>query len=615
MQTNKKKQKTPGHFRFMWGLTKGVRSKYVIFLSFTIISVFLNVVNVFIAKLLVDSVSTTNGILNILNDEMIGPIGVFIRDILGGGNHLANNLWIFAIIIASIGILTLGASFCRIYFRGKAGNYITKKIQMMLFEHIEKIPYSKFKKFKSGDIIQTCTRDQQLVRRTMSMQLGMVVWTSFTIIFAFIFLVSINWIVALVSVAFVPILFIYSFFVIKKVNRLYRKVDDSEGRLMSKIEENLASVRTVKVYNNEEYEVRDFDKYINDYSGHFIRLRLFSGFYASSSDIFVIGQLILSIAVTGALAFNGLITVGALLLVFSYVNMIVWPLRDVAQVLSNLAQTFASIDRMKLILNEPIEDMDTGVKDNPIYGNIVCRDVFYRYDDSDLHALHGINLEIKRGETVAIIGKTGSGKSTFVHLLSALFDYTSGSITLDGVELRDYSKQYLRQNVASVLQDPYLFAKTVIGNLRLVNDSISSSQIEQALGIAHLQRTIEKLPRGLETEIGEKGATLSGGQKQRLSIARSLIQNAPIMIFDDSLSALDTQTDAAIRARLKETKKESTTIIITHRMQTAKDSDKIIVFDNGTIEAIGTHEELIKQNGIYKRVYELQTGIFEKETN
>lgn len=604
-----KKEKFP-HLKFLWDLSKGNRGRYIVFLTATVLSVFCNVINAFIAKLLIDSIKG-----EILIDSKIGPFGVFLRNLFGGGEFLMNNLWIFAIIIASIALVTLGLSFIRIYFRGRVGNSLTRKMQMKLFTHIENIPYDSFKKFKSGDIIQTCTRDQMMIRRTMSMQLGMIVWTISTAVFSFLMLVLVSWQVALTSIVSIPFLFIYSFFAIRKVEKLYRRWDDSEGRLLSKIEENLAAVRTVKVYNNEPFELKDFDNYINDFSDKFVRLRLFSAFYFSSSDIFVIGGLIFSLVMCGVFTFNGIINVGTLMISFTYVNMIVWPVREVAQVLSNLAQTFASIDRMKLILDEPLEDLESGISEHEMIGKIECVNMSYKYTDASVAALHDINLTINPGETVALIGKTGSGKSTFVHLLSALFDYTSGSIKIDGIELRDYSKRFLRSKVSSVLQDPYLFSKTVIGNLKLVNDKLNQKEIDQALRIANLDKTIERLPKGLETEIGEKGATLSGGQRQRLSIARSLIQDAPIMVFDDSLSALDTQTDYEIRMQLKMRDKKTTTIIITHRMQTAKDADKIIVFDQGTIESIGSHDELMKKDGIYKRIYEIQTGLFKKELN
>ena len=601
------------HMKFLVGMTKGYRHRYVIFTIFIVVSIFFRTFNIFFSKLMIDSLpDPVTGLYDIMDPDKIGPIGVFIRDLLGGGDYLKANLWVFPVLIFGLAIIDVVLTFFRINIRGRLSHSLHNKMQMMLFTHIERIPFESLKKFQSGDVIQTCTRDLQLIRRTLSMHYSSFVWTSATILSSFIILVTVAWQMALVGVATLPILFVYTFFLMKRISVLSRIWDDSEGQLLSKIEENLASVRTVKVYNNEKHEIQDFGKYVKDHRKKYIDLRIFSGMYAATSDVFVIGQIAFATIMAGVFVFLGYINVSTFILVFSYVNMIVWPTRELAQIFSNLAQTFASVDRLNLILNEPVEDIDSGVT-TPIKGEIICKDLCFHYPDSDLDALHNINFTIKKGETVAIVGKTGSGKSTFVHILSALFDYTGGSITIDGVELRDYSKKYLRHRIASVLQDPYLFSQTVISNLKLVNYNMTPDEMSLALETANLQKTISELPKGFDTEIGEKGATLSGGQRQRLAIARGLLQNAPINIFDDSLSALDTQTDFEIRQKLKVQRKDTTTIIVTHRMQTAKDADKIIVFDNGQIQAVGTHEELMKIDGIYRRIYEIQTGLFAKE--
>lgn len=596
------------HFHFMWQLTKGMRYKYVLNISCMFFTVLLGLINIFIGSILIDTLTI------LLNKPVVGsgPVGDFILMLMGGRDFLIANLWVFAIWIFGLALIVLGVGMFQRYMRGNIGNSLQKRFQMLLFTHLEQVPYTNLKHFKSGDIIQTCTRDLRTLQRFMGMQTNLIFYTIYTILFTFLLLISIDWRVALVTIALIPLLFLYSFFAIKKVRKLYRIADDSEGQLMTKIEENLAAVRTVKVYNNEEYELGDFDKYIQDYSKKYVKWRLFSATYFSTSDIFVFGQILFSMIMCSIFTLNGEISVGTFTLSFTYVNMIVWPVREVATILSNLAQAYVSVDRFRLILSQPIEDLISGATP-PIRGEIVCRDLSYHYEGHEEDTLHKVNLTIKAGETVAIIGKTGSGKSTFVHLLSALFDYTGGSIKLDGVELRDYAKGYLRQNIASVLQDPFLFSKTIIGNLRLVKEDLQELEVALALKTANLEKTIETLPLGINTELGEKGTTLSGGQKQRLSIARSLIQKAPIMIFDDSLSALDTQTDFEIRQRLKERQEKATTIIVTHRMTTAKDADKIIVFDAGKIAEIGSHTELMKNNGMYRKIYEIQTGLVAKE--
>jgi ATP-binding cassette subfamily B protein len=286
--------------------------------------------------------------------------------------------------------------------------------------------------------------------------------------------------------------------------------------------------------------------------------------------------------------------------------MVVWPVRDVATTLSNFSQTMASIDRLNLILKQPLEDIDSGARPS-IKGAISFKDMSFHYDDTDEAILNQINLDIQAGETIAIMGKTGSGKSTLSHLLTRLYDYTSGSITIDGIELNTIAKSYVRHQIATVLQEPFLFSKSIINNLKIANKNASTEDIQNAAKIADIHHNILSFKEGYETRVGEKGVTLSGGQKQRLAIARTIINQAPILVFDDSLSAVDTETDINIRTALKKRQASSTTLIITHRVATAKDADRIIVLDHGRIAQLGTHEQLLKQDGLYRRIYDIQT--------
>jgi ATP-binding cassette subfamily B protein len=274
--------------------------------------------------------------------------------------------------------------------------------------------------------------------------------------------------------------------------------------------------------------------------------------------------------------------------------------------LSNLAQAMASIDRLNTILNQPLEDIESGQRPS-IKGGIEFKNMSFNYDDSDEVVIKDFSLSIQPGETVAIMGKTGSGKSTLSHLLTRLYDYTSGSIQIDGHELKTIAKEHIRRQIATVLQEPFLFSKTIINNLKIANSNATAEDIQKAAQIADIHKSIINFKDGYDTRVGEKGVTLSGGQKQRLVIARTIISKAPILVFDDSLSAVDTETDMNIRSALKKRQEQSTTLIITHRVATAKDADKIIVLDKGKIAEVGKHEDLIKRDGLYKRIFEIQT--------
>lgn len=595
-------------------MIEGCRFLYYSYFVLMFFSVLFSITTTYISKILIDILQTQDtlgGIGTPINNiEQLGSdlnfLSTFFINSFGGIKFLSTNIWFFAVLIIIFALLTAIVSAIRFFFRTKFMNTISKNLQMLLFNHIERLPYSKIKSMKNGDIIQTCTRDEDVLKRFAGFDTSMIVYTIFIVGISFVFLWITNYKIALVTMTLMPFMFIYSFFVIKEVRRRYRKTDDSEGEMTSKIEENLASVRLVKAFNNEEFEINDFEKYVTDYKTKYMRWGKLRAFFFSSSDIFVFGQIAITTIVGFILCFNKEIGVGTLYMAFTFVNFMVWPIRDVATVLSNLARANASLDRISLILDEPIEDVYSGITPT-IKGNINFNNVSFNYPDSNEYILKNITFSIKEGQTVAIMGKTGSGKSTLAYLLTRLYDSTKGTIYIDGVDIKAIQKHYLRQNISIVLQDPFLFSKTIKDNVLIANQKANNSDLIEATSICQIHNSIINFPKGYDTAVGEKGTTLSGGQKQRVAIARTLILKSPVLVFDDSLSAVDTETDFNIRKAMKERINKCTTFLITHRVATAKDADLIIVLENGEISQIGKHEDLIKENGLYKRIYDIQT--------
>ncbi|NLB49376.1 MAG: ABC transporter ATP-binding protein, partial [Erysipelotrichia bacterium] len=367
-------------------------------------------------------------------------------------------------------------------------------------------------------------------------------------------------------------------------------------------------VRIVKAYNNEKHEIEDFEKYLKAYQGKYRHWRKLSAFFFSSSDIFVFGQILITLLFGVYLAVIKEVSIGTFILGTTFSSMMVWPLRDVATILSDGARAIVSIDRMNLILEQPLEDIDTGEKPQ-IKGEIEFEHVYFKYDDGTANVLNDISLKINPGETIPIMGKTGSGKTTITQLLTRLYETSGGEIKIDGMNISSIAKKHLRENVSCVLQEPFLFSKSIMNNIRISAQNIDENKIFAASRVASIDEDIRNFADGYETEVGENGVTLSGGQKQRIAIARSLINDAPILIFDDSLSAVDTDTDIKIRVALAKRNKEkmTTTIIITHRVSTAYEADRIIVLEEGKIVQEGKHDELVKQSGLYKRIYDIQT--------
>lgn len=590
--------------------------KFIYFFYFFLLflSVFFTITSSYLNKILIDVLQAQENlggigtpiteISQLGNDVNI--LTTFFVTIFGGIEFLSSNLWMFAVLIVGFALIAGVNIIIRMIMRSSFMNKMSKNLQLLLFSHIERLPYSKIKGMKNGDIIQTCTRDEDILRRFAGPDLTLIVYTFYIVLLSFIFLAITNWMIALISICILPLMFIYSFFVIKEVRRRYRLTDDSEGNMTDKIEENLASVRLVKAFNNETYEINSFEKYIVDFRNKYLNWRKLSAFFFASSDVFVFSQIALTTIFGFILCYNNAISIGTLFVSFTFVNLMVWPVRDVATVLSNLARANASLDRINLILEEPLEDTETGLTP-PIKGNIVFDKVSFFFCDSNQAAIDNVSFSVKEGQTVAIMGKTGSGKSTLAYLLTRLYDYTSGSIKVDGVELKEIKKSYLRKEISIVLQDPFLFSKTIKDNIRIARQNADEKEIIAATSISQIHANILQFPNGYNTPVGEKGTTLSGGQKQRVAIARTLLSDAPVLIFDDSLSALDTETDYNIRKALKEKSGDRTTFIITHRIATAKDADLILVLENGKISEMGKHNDLIKKEGLYKRIYEIQT--------
>ncbi|MCK5732259.1 MAG: ABC transporter ATP-binding protein, partial [Tenericutes bacterium] len=292
-----------------------------------------------------------------------------------------------------------------------------------------------------------------------------------------------------------------------------------------------------------------------------------------------------------------------------YVNMLTWPVAVIGWVTSIVQQAEVSQQRINEFLEEEPEIQNTVIEKTDIKGEITFKNVSFTYDDTNITALKNVSFNLEKGKTLAILGKTGSGKSTLMKLLVRILDYQEGDILIDSTSIKDIEKHYLRSNVGIILQEPFLFSKTVEENIGIADKEVQTDRVENVAKIAKVHDDIVNFEKGYKTLVGERGVTLSGGQKQRVAIARMLLKPKPILIFDDSLSAVDTETDIQIRRALKKEWKKSTVFIITHRITTAKEADKIIVLEDGNIKETGTHDELIKIDGLYNNIWKIQSRI------
>ena len=546
--------------------------------------------------------------------QITSPIFLFLTNNLGGVEYLRNNLWLAAIVLVLVNVVV---GLC-IFFIGKLNSEISQQmsqdIRNDLYNNIQLWPYSTLSRSKAGDLIQRCTSDVEVVRQFFSGQLAEVVYAVSITVFANVVLFSINGSLAIYSLVTLPVLFIVSLLFFKSIQKFFTRFDETEAELTTVMQENLSNLRVVRAFNREKYEMDKFSIKNKELSKIDFELINHLGFQWGVGGSLSMAQVLLTTLIGIFFVINNQITIGQFSVFISYQSMIVYPVRSLARLLSNMGKMKVSIERLLEILNEKTEDIESG-KVLDIKGDIKFSHVGFQYDDGTFPVLKDISFSVKPNETLAILGPTGSGKSTLVHLLTGLLDYTEGSITIDSVELKEIQKKCLRKNVGIVLQEPFLFSKTIYDNIKISRKDADKSKVYAAAKIASVHDVISEFSGGYDTLVGEKGVTLSGGQKQRIAIARTIINDCPILIFDDSLSAVDTQTDNEIRKAIKSLRKKCTTIIIAHRISSAQDADHIIVLENGRITQNGNHQQLVNQPGLYKRIYEIQTAMKEGDIN
>ena len=527
-------------------------------------------------------------------------------------NTFQTQLILCALIIVGLTASNAIFSFIQGRFAATASEGLAKDLKDRMYSHITDLPYLYHKRAETGDLIQRCTSDIENIRvflQTQFVELGNCLFL-FIIIFSLMLNLHVGY--ALVSVALVPILFLFSFQFFKKVRAAFKLTDEAEAQMSTMIQENLAGVRVVRAYNNETHEINKFEGYNDCFRRTSYEVSKLSSLFWASSDFLCFAQLVAIIIFGAYLVIAGQITIGVLQTFIVFGNMLIWPIRQLGSALTEFGKTTIAIRRIEEVFDQSTEYED-GLAKPEIKGTITFEKVGFEYlDEGEARILKDISFSVKKGETVAIIGKTGSGKSTLMNLLLRLYDYTEGSIKVDGVELKKIDKHYIRRQIGVVLQELFLYTKTIGTNIKIARKEAPMDEVHHAAKVASVHDVIESFEEGYDTMVGERGVTLSGGQKQRVGIARALMHTAPILIFDDSLSAVDTQTDISIREALKYRARDTTTFIIAHRVSTVKDADQIIVLDKGRIIQKGTHDQLIGQEGQYKKFWEIQD---QKEAN
>lgn len=529
-------------------------------------------------------------------------------DSIGGPAYIREHLYLIAVFLMVIGALSALCNYLYRYYNNKGAETLVETMRNEIFAHIARLPFSWHTKNQTGDIIQRCTSDVDAVKNFVSGQLTEVFRVVLMVAFSLYFMFTINVKLALIAVILIPINIAYSAYGHKRMGKIFEEADVEEGKLSAVVQENLTGVRVVRAFGRELFEKERFEKQNHDYWKMWIRMDWVLAWFWAIGTLLLSLQTMIVVVLGAVFAVRGEMLAGEYIAFFSYNIMLTWPIRLLGRLISGLSRSEIATDRIRYIMNSESE-RDEGKKLRPeMTGDIVFNNVSFAYDESK-EIVKDVSFRIKGGTTVGILGGTGSGKSTLMHLLNRLYELPkeNGSITISGVDIKDIEVGYLRENVGMVLQEPYLFSRTLAENIALGGTNAEIEDIKEAAGTASLLETIENFKEGFETTVGERGVTLSGGQKQRTAIARMLIGKSPIMVFDDSLSAVDAETDAKIRKGLMEKGKNSTVIIISHRITTLMAADNILVLDKGRLVESGTHDELIKNTGIYRKIYDIQS--------
>lgn len=533
---------------------------------------------------------------------------------LGGRDFLRHNLWIPALALILMNVVNGVFTFIKGRSSAIASENIARKLRNDLYRHLQHLPFAYHVKAQAGELIQRCTSDVDTIRRFLAVQVMEVVNTVLMVVIAMSILLPRSVPITLYSLILVPPLFCFATWFFKMVHKSFEVADEADGVLNAVLQENLSGVRVVRAFGQQEREVEKFDRVNNDLRKKNLRLNELLAIYWGGGDAISMTQTLLTLVVCIIYACNGWITVGTLIVFTSTLGMLLFPIRQLGRTLSDAGKAMVSMKRVQAILHEEAEPDEPNALKPDLHGDIVFDHVSFAYPDDNVPVLRDVSFTIPAGKTAAVLGGTGSGKSTMMYLLQRLYTPTSGKITIGGVDIQQIDRKYLRAHVGLILQEPFLYSKSIRENVGITAPEQEAERIEHAADIASASGFIAKADKGWETVVGERGVTLSGGQKQRIAIARTLLKDNNILIFDDSLSAVDTETDAQIRAALRHEQKDVTTLIISHRVTTLSQADLILVLENGQITQQGTHAELCSQPGLYQRINSIQNALEEELT-
>jgi ATP-binding cassette subfamily B protein len=540
-----------------------------------------------------------------------------ILHLFGGADHLRAHLWLAPVAMVLLAAFSGLFSYLKGWQAALASDGIARRLKDELYDHLNHLPARYHDRTDTGDLVQRCTSDVETTRQFLATQVMEIGNAIFLAGAALPLLLSLSVPMTLVSFALIGPIAIYAYFYFRSVKHVFKEVDEAEGALTAVIQENLTGIRVVRAFARQDFERAKFAVPNARYRDRSLRMLRLMSWYWSISDFVALTQIGLTLLVGAWWITQGTFSVGLLFAFISYLGIMLWPVRQMGRILTDLGKTTVALTRIREILavardSEPA--VTPHLPGSSFTGRIAVRDLHFHHASATLPtdgrgALNGLSFDVHSGETLALLGPSGAGKSTLMHLLLRLYDYTQGSIQFDGHELSSLPRQWVRARIGVVMQEPFLFSKTLRDNLRLGGGDAPDPEIEAAARAACIHDTILTFKHGYNTLIGERGITLSGGQRQRVAIARAILKRPPLLILDDAMSAIDAETETLILNALKERRGRATTLVIAHRLSTLVHADRVLVLDHGRIIQTGTHAELSAQAGLYRRLWQIQTSL------
>ncbi|MCE2499356.1 MAG: ABC transporter ATP-binding protein [Dehalococcoidia bacterium] len=522
------------------------------------------------------------------------------------------NFALGSVLLLGLGILgvSLARGFCdfaRTYTTESLSQMVSFDCRNLLYDKLQNVSFAFHDKEHTGDLMSRATADVEAMRRFVNMGMIRSLDVVIRVIAIPIVLFVLHWELALVSMIFVPAIILRSSFVMRALRRKWLHVQEVMGESVTVLQENLAGMHVVKAFASENYEREKYNRKAEELRTEYYDAERMQGTNSAWMTLYFTFALGLILWLGGWLLVRGELSLGDLAKFFLYLNQLTFPIRASAQVINTFSRAISSGQRLFNVLDavSPVSERPNAVEMGRANGHVRFEKVAFSYEDRS-PALRRVDLDAKPGQVTAILGAPGSGKTTVVNLLPRFYDVTGGQITIDGDDIRDFTLQSLRHNVGIVHQDVYLFSASIRNNIAYGVVGATDEDVERAAKVAQLHDQIMALPNGYDTWVGERGTTLSGGQRQRLSIARTILIDPPVLILDDSTSSVDVETERQIHRAMVEVMKGRTTFVIAHRLSTVREADQILVLDKGVIAERGTHEELIRQGGIYQSIYELQ---------